>query len=300
MTMKTSRAAALALTLALLGAVRAGAVIGLSTQFVDAEIEGLKPGLSYNLRELRGVPYTVKNRGDSPAEVMIDGVVPASVTLKAPYEPIPDPSWIRCEPARISIGPGSLGFCDLVLEIPNDPALTGRHFQGVVWAHTVNTGMLAAGVKTRVRFSIGPGPETIEEERREQAMVTLNYDLWPTGMYIQRAKAGAPYDVKAQEKKVFMMTNRNEEEMEVVLSPMPWPKGAVALPAGYEYVEDLSWVSFDTGTVKVEGLRVKDIAMTFNAPESLKGKKVAFIVQVRLPIGTVINATHRVFVTFEP
>ena len=294
------RSAVLMAALALFGGGRAWAKIGLSTQFVDAEIEGLKPGLSYNIRELRGVPYTVKNRGDDSAEVLIEGVVPATVTLQAPYEPISDASWIRCEPARISIGPDSLGFCDLILEIPDDPALTGRHFQGLIWSHTVNTGRLAAGVKTRVRFSIGPGPETIESVRREQAMVTLNYDLWPTAMYVQKAMAGRSYDLRAQEKKAFLITNRNEDDLEVVLAATPWPKGSIALPSGYDYVEDLSWVSFDTATVKVEGLRVKDIAMAFNAPESLKGKKVAFIVQVRLPIGTVINSTHRVFVTFEP
>jgi hypothetical protein len=28
-----------------------------------ALLAGLKPGRSYNLRELKGVPYTVKNRG---------------------------------------------------------------------------------------------------------------------------------------------------------------------------------------------------------------------------------------------
>lgn len=278
---------------------QAWGMIGLSTQFVDAEFEGLQPGRTYNIREVSGVPYTVKNRGDGDVEVIVDGSVPSTKDVQVPYEPIPDASWITMNPSKFSIGANSLGFCDIIITVPDDPKLQGRHFQASLWARTISTGMLAAGVRTRLRFSIGPGPATLEKEAQHKAMVTLNYDLWPTGLYVQHAKAGEKYNAKEREKKPLILSNRNEDELELVFEAVPWPKGSIALPQGYEYVQDLSWVSFDPPTAKVEGFRGKDIGMVLNAPESLKGKKVAFLIQLKLPIGTVVSSTHRAFVTIE-
>jgi len=298
---KRLRNAALAFAAAILAAAPQAvfAKIGLSTQFVDVVFEGLKPGRSYNVRELRGVPYTVKNRGDGEADVLVEAIVPEDKHIKAPYEPIPDPSWIVLTPDRIKIGPNSVGFSDIIVTIPDDPALEGKHFQAMFWAHTVNTGMLAAGVKSRFRFSIGPGPDTLEKERRQNAMVTLNYDLWPTSLYVKHAKAGKRYDVKRKEKKTFKLTNRNDERLELVPKAIPWPATAIKLPHGYETVQDLSWVEFKPGTWKVKGGRVKDMRVFLNPPKELAGKKIAFVVQLALPIGTPVSAVHRMFVTVE-
>lgn len=276
----------------------ARAKIGLTSQFLDVVFEGLKPGQSYNIRKVKGVPYTVKNAGDGPVDVIIEITVPQFERLVAPYERIPDPTWIKLSPDRIRIAPKSLGFSDIVIDIPDDPSLVGKHYQAMIWARTINTGMLAVGVKSRLRFSIGPGPKSLERESRRKAMVTLNYDLWPNSMHVRKAVAGMRHDVKRKEKKVYKLTNRNDDTIELMLKPLVWPKTTVRLPYGYEGPKDLSWVKFKPEIVKVKGGRVRDVKMIFDkVPEKWKGKKIAFLISVHLPIGTLVSATHRVFVT---
>lgn len=295
--MKTAMTLVLA-ALALMAAAPAQARIGLTTQFVDVEFEGLKPGGVYNLRELRGVPYTVKNRGDAPVEVLLEAQVPKST--EAPYEMLPDPSWIELNPGRLRIDPESLGFSDIIIRIPDDPTLKGRHFQATIWARTVGTGMLGAGVNSRLRFSIGAGPDTLARRELADAVVQLNYDLWPNALYLTKAKTGARYDGKEAEGRQFMLTNRSEVELNLVPKAVRWPTTSMALPAGgWEAPEDLSWVRFEPSTATVGALSVGAVRVVLDkAPEALKGKKAAFLIQLTLPNGMVINQTHRGFVTF--
>ena len=44
------------------------------------------------------------------------------------------------------------------------------------------------------------------------------------------------------------------------------------------------------------GETLKEIRLEMDVPERLRGKKVAFLMQLTLPIGTVVNVTNRVFV----
>ena len=295
----SGRLRALGLAAVLVGcAAEARAVIGLSTQFVNVVMENLEPGRSYNLRELRGIPYTVKNRGDGAVDVIVEVTVPVETEIIEPYEPIPDPTWMQVVPGRFRLGAGEPGFSDLIITIPDDKKYVGRHFQAMVWAHTVGTGFMAAGVKSHIRFTVGKGPETLAEQERQKAMVELNYDLWPAGLHVMRARPGK-YDVKAEEKRSHKLTNRSEKPLELVLRAAPWSSVPSALPKGYEAPTDLSWVKFEPETVKVEPESLKDIRMMLDVPEALKGKKNAFLVQLTLPIGTIVNMSNTVYVQVE-
>lgn len=295
---RTMRGAlAAAAVAAALGVSEAAAAIGLSSQFVNVAMENLEPGKSYNLLELRGLPYTVKNRGDGPVEVLVEIQPPTTAEVLAPYEPIPDPTWVSVSPGRMRLEAGEPGFAALTISIPDDPKLVGRHFQGQIWAHTVNTGLLAAGVRSNVRFSIGKGPETLEDEAKEKAMVSLNYDLWPAALYVKKAKVGA-YDPQKEEGRQFVLTNRAEETLELVASAVPWER--LALPAGYEAPKDLSWVKVEPSTVKVDPVSLERVRLKLDVPEAYKGKKLAFLIQLALPIGTVVNRTNRVLVEVAP
>ena len=272
------------------------AKMGISTQFTDVVLAGLKPGLSYNLRELKGVPYTVKNRGDGVVTVQVDVVVPQRKEMIPPYEPLPDPGWVQVRPDRYRLGPGEPGFSDVIITLPDDPGLLGRHYAFALWGRTVDTGMLAGGVESRIRFSVGKSPESLAQEKAAKAMVDLNYDLWPTKLYVRGARPGGPYDVKKEEKRRFILTNRDDEkELELVFDPLAWRPVFMPLPAGYEAVEDVgNWVRFEPKQVKVEPLSVAEVNMIVDVPERLRGKKVVFFVQLSLPIGVVVGATHAV------
>ena len=291
--------AAIALAAAGAAVETAWATIGLSSQFVNVVMENLEPGRTYNLRELRGVPYTVKNRGDGNVEVVVESQVPAPKELFPEYEAVPDPTWMEITPPRYRLGPSEVGFSDLIIRIPDDPKLIGKHFQVAAWAHTVETGLLAAGVKSQIRFSIGKGPDTLKAESDAKAMVDLNYDLWPTAMSVMKAKVGKN-DVKKLEKKSFKLTNRSEKELKLVFGAIPWQGSTTGLPPGFEKIDDLSWVSFAPKQVKVDPESLEEVRVILDVPEKLRGKKVGFQVQLTLPIGTIVHVTTRMYVQVEP
>lgn len=275
----------------------AGATIGLSSQFVNVAMENLEPGRTYNLLELRGLPYTVKNRGDGVVDVLVELVAPTTAEVLVPYEPIPDPTWMSISPRQLRLEPGEAGFAALTITIPDEPALKGRHFQGEIWAHTMTTGLLAAGVRSKVRFSIGASPDTLEERSREKAMVALNYELWPSALYVKKAKVGR-YEPHKEEGRQFVLTNRAEEPLELVATAVPWER--LAVPAGYEAPKDLSWVKIDPVKVSVEPVSLERVRLAMDIPEALRGKKLAFLIQLSLPIGTIVNRTNRVLVEVAP
>lgn len=288
------RALACALAAGLIGAASpARAKMGVSTQFVDVVLGGLKPGGTYNLREIKGVPFVVKNSGDGPVTIFIEAVVPEKKFVASGYEPLPDPTWIQVRPDRFRLNAGEPGFADIILSIPEDETLKDRHFMAHIWARTLDTGMLATGVKSSIRFSIGKTPVTLEAEKRAKAMVDLNFDLWPTKLYLKQAKVGR-YDSR-QEKARFLLTNRAEKEVELVFTAIPWKTSILPLPAdtgNWEQVDGK--VRFEPESVKLDPLSVAEVGVIMDIPPELEGRKVAFLVQLSLPIGVVVGATHGV------
>ncbi|PJA15427.1 MAG: hypothetical protein COX66_10130 [Elusimicrobia bacterium CG_4_10_14_0_2_um_filter_63_34] len=271
--------------------------VGLSSQFVSVVLEGLQVGRNYNLLELRGVPYTVKNRGDGPANIVIDIEQPDPKNLLPGYEPIPELNWLSVTPNEMRINPGDSGFAALTINIPKGEQYIGRHYHGVVWAHIKTTGWFSAGVRSNIRFSTGKSPETLQEEEKYRSMVALNYDMWPSALYLKKAAVGK-YESEAGEKKSFLFTNRDEEPIELVITPVPWARPT--LPPGYEKVNDLGWVRFEPSTIKADGLSIEKVKLVMDIPEQYAGKKIAFMARLSLPIGTIVNMTHRVLVEVAP
>lgn len=290
------RLTAMGLVVAMTGilASAAQAKVGVGSKFADAVLENLAPGLSYNIRELRGIPYTINNVGDAEQEVVVEVVRPQEKELQPGYEPIPDPNWIKLTPNRHLIPRGGMAFSDIIITIPDDPKLERRHFQAAIWAHTVNTGLLGAGVKSRIRLSVGPGPDSLAAEKRRKAMVSLNFDVWPQALYVNNAEAGKRYDVKKHEKKSAKITNRGEEPLEVLIKPVPWVN-LNTLPEGYE-AGDPGWMSFKPEKARIKPDRVADVKVVLDIPAEQKGKKLAFLYYLTLPSGTEISTVNRVLV----
>lgn len=281
------------------GAARtAHARIGLSTQFVDVAVEGLEPGGVYSVRELRGSPYSVKNRGDGAVDVAVEVQVPKRTV--PPYEAVPDPAWLALSAPRQRIEPGALGSSDIVIRIPDDPSLAGRHFEAALWARTLDTGIVGAGLFSRLRFSIGPGPGAGPRREPEAAAVSLNFELSPSALTLSRATTGGLYDGTLAEGRRFTLRNRADAAVRLVLKAVPWPVDSLPLPpGGWEATADVSWVRFEPAVVVVDGGSAQEVRVLLDdAPRSLRGAKSAFFIQVQLPDGRIVGRTHRGFVAF--
>jgi hypothetical protein len=272
--------------------------VGLGTQFTDAVIENLEPGGTYNLRELRGVPYSVTNIGDAEVEVEIEVEPPPTKLLQENYEPIPDPSWIRLLPAKHRIPAKGMAFSDIVIAVPADPALVGRHFQANIWVHTVGTGLLGTGLRSRVRFSVGPGPESLAKEKARKAMVDLNFEVWPSVLYVTDVPPGKRYDAGKKQGKSVTVTNRSNKPLELVLKVEKWNPHQQPLPEGHES-GDPAWVQIKPVKLKIKPFTVQEVKVTLDVPPEQAGKKLAYFLQAALPIGTVVSASNRIQVTVQ-
>lgn len=285
---------ALAAAVLIACASMAWAKVGLSSKFVDVVIEGLKLGRAYNLREIKGVPYTVINRGDADSNVRVEPIPPTSRELMQGYEPIPDPSWIQITPPQHLLRPGGSGFSDIVINIPDDPSLVGRHFQAMVWSHAVDEGFLAAGIRSRLRFSVGAGPETLKKEKVKKAMMTLNFDIWPSSLYLSEVPAGQKYNAK-KVKKTFKITNRSDSPVRLILKSAAWDN-SLNLPEGYVAAENPEWLELKPNDLTIKANRVKDVQLILNVPKEHAGKKLAFRIVVEAGDGLPLSVQNFVYV----
>lgn len=274
----------------------ARADIGLSTNLSDVVLENARPGQTYNLREVNGVAFRIKNVGDATAKVLIEALPAKEKDLRPGYAPIPDPTWVQVIPDRHTIQPKGVVFTDIILRVPDDPSLLGKHYQFVIWTHQEGTGLLSAGLESRVRFSLGKGPETLAKEKKQKQMLSFNFDVYPRTVHVVKARAGSRYNAKKEEKKSIQIINRSEEPLELILksSPLRFPD---APPTSYELPADTGWLKFPKERVKVKPLSIVDVPFVLEIPKGNGGKKFVFNIEPSLPTGLAFSFGAKVLVT---
>lgn len=275
------------------------ATVGLTSRFADVVLENTKVGQVYNLRKEFNVPYTLKNHSESPTAVALEIVIPEQPELSPNYEAIPDPAWLKIVPNQATIPGNGSTFAEIILQVPDDPKYVGRHYQAAIWSHTSGEGLIGAGVKSRLRFSTGPGPDTLKAEKARKAMMTLDFDMLPQTLYVNDVEVGSAFDVREKTGKSIKVTNRAETPVGFTFASVPWD-GRYQLE-GFEPAPDPKWLTVEPGTLTLEGLMIKPLKMTLNIPDDKKqaGKKYAFLVKAQLTLGVEIEVVSRVFVTVK-
>ncbi len=274
----------LLLTIALLGAsVPAWGKVGLAARFGEVILEGVEIGRTYNLREKARIPFGIENRGDADTEVHIEFLAPPSKEVVEGYEVIPDPTWLKALPGRMQITAHTIGFFDLLLTIPDDPTLVGKHFQVNIRAQNSPTGLLGVAVENRLRFSIGPGPESLAAEKKRKKMSQLDFDVSPQVLYLKDIPVGKSYDVRNEQKKAIRIANFGQDVLEMQLGSVEWEK-RLHMPEGYEPIPNPEWVVFKSSNVKVDGEAIEQTRMIIKIPDEpqYKGKKYAALVKTGL------------------
>lgn len=283
--MKTKRLIAAGIFMLLL-CPRAEARIGLTTQFLDVVLEGLQTGRSYNLRVLKNVPYVVTNKGDISMDIVVESELPKKEDLQGEYEPVPDLNWIQILPNQFKLAKSESHFSELIVAIPDDPALIGRHFQAAIWAHAVGGGFMAVGVRSRLRFSIGKGPEALKAEKKRKAMLSLDLDLQPRKIYLPLVPIGKHYDVREAAGHSLTITNRAADAVQIEFLSSPWDQQQqrFLLPPDYQMAPDPKWLTLKPEIQKVKGETIKRVMFYLDIPEDAKhyGKKYAFLISANI------------------
>lgn len=280
-----------------LAAAPARAVIGLGARFGDVILENAQPGTTYDLREVAHVPFGVENRGDADADVAVRFEQPAAQGLAKDYEAVPDPGWFKAVPTKIRIGAHAIGYFDLLLSIPNDPALKGKHYQATVTAAMVGDAMLNVGIQNRIRFSIGAGPQSLREEKKKKAMQQLDFDVTPSEIYLRDVPVGKTYDARKEARKSIRVANYASDALSVQMTVAGWDRDYV-IPEGYESIPDPKWIAVQQPQMKIDGEAIGVTSVTLDIPDDpkWKGRKFAAMVKSGLTTGFWLDAPVKLFV----
>jgi|CXWL01.1.fsa_nt_gi hypothetical protein len=300
---KKRRLLALTGTLAALGLglVRtAEAKIGLGARFGDVILEGAQPGRTYNLREASKVPFGIENRGDAETEVIVEFARPMKAEMSENYEVVPDLSWFKAMPDRMRIPAKGLGFFDLIMTVPDDPKLVGRHFQVMLNARS-NGGLFGVMVTNRIRVSMGAGPETLKAEKKKKAMQQVDFDVTPQTLYLTGVPVGKAYDTRKEAKKSLRVANFAADELKVLLTVEKWDS-RFSMPEGYQMIPDVSWIKMKTSTVTVGPEEIGQAGLIVDVPDKpeYKGQRWAAMVRTGLTTGFWLDAPVKVLLETAP
>lgn len=275
------------LCLAVLYVFNSGNVIaatGLRARGTDVALEGLGIGRTYNLRVDGKYPYVIINASDHPVKVKTEVEIPLKHYLKDEYEEIPDPGWIRIFPSEFTLGVGESKTCDIILSIPNNEQYNGRHFQVMLRAYTGGRGMMRAGVRNRLRFSIGTlGPESLQKEKIRKKMVSMNFDIRPDNLFVNEIEPGKRLDVGKKKKLVFKVANRGEEKLNLKFSCETGNLDQFSA-MGYEPGKDAKWLKVKPEKLTVKPDTIKSFSVIVDVPDEEEhyNKKYGFLIKTEL------------------
>jgi hypothetical protein len=267
-----------------LAALPAFAKLSLGVRFPDLVMEKLELGGIYNLRHLRGIPYVLINQSDKAVDAEIVVQAPRKQDMKDGYEPIPDANWMRVVPNKFKMEPGDVATADVILSVPGDASLTGRHFQATVLSRTTGKNLMQVGVASAVRFSVGvTGPEALNAERKADASALVNFDVEasPQTMQLPAFPMGRPVDVKKERGLSVKVANKGDAQLRFKVSSAGIDP--TLRVGGYE-AGDPAWLSVSPAVVKVKSNRIEEVRLSLNIPAAAAnaGRKFMFLVKFEL------------------
>ncbi len=280
----------------------AWAKLSLGVRFPDIVMENVQPGAIINLRQMKSVPYVVINQSDVTLDILVEPEIPRKgpSQAKEDYEPVPNPEWLKIVPNRFRLGPGDVASAEVILSVPDDAGLVGKHLQVNISAHSEGTGALGVGVNHFVRFSVGvPGPLALKKEKDRQALATLDLDMTPPTLRLDKVPLGQKIDVKAFKGVGLKVTNRGNDPVKLRLLSVK--ALANTREPGWE-APDPSWMNVAPSVLKIKPNQIKETKLTLEIPNASenKGKKFLFLVTAELEgLGIPLQVMTRIFVTTE-
>jgi hypothetical protein len=262
---------------------------GVAVQFADVVLSKLEPGGVYNLLALRGLTFTVLNNYEETRDFQVLATVPLPGQLDKGYEPIPDPSWVKIVPDTFRLAHREDIRCAIIISIPEDEQYRGRHFQ-VMLLTTVKPDPFAKGVSLvsrveyRLRFSVGiEAPKTIEERKKKERFLTLNFRLEPESLYIRDVEPGREIKLGENGIPALKVVNLGPEKVILRIKSVPCEQ-RFGIVTDYERTPNPDFLKCTKDAIKVKSNRIMNLPLVMKIPDEpeYRGKKYAFIIVAEL------------------
>ena len=284
MRMKTMFAVLAAALLA--GPARAGA--GLKTQFGEVVVRGLKTGQTYSLHKLVNLPLRLVNTGDAEVDLSITPLIPSGPVLRAGYAPIPSLDWVKLEKESLTIGPSREAATDILITVPNDPALLGKRFQVDIWSRTRDPlSPVAVGLQSHLLLQIDSTPSTEEELKAkyvDEAVANLDFTVLPMSTDIGEVPVGRAVDLRKERKLALKLVNPNDRALNFRIRALPIWESLIMPPAGTLAALDAGWLKPAKDVIKVGGSSIGEVGLTLRIPdeEATRGKRFLLLLSIEV------------------
>ena len=262
--------------------------LGVSASWGQVNIDNLRIGGTYNLKEMTRLPFQVTYRGESEAEVVIDVEVPAKEQTKDGYEPIPDASWVQLTNNRFILGPGESGYTDVIITVPNDKTLCGKKYQVNLYTHTApGAGQLVVGVAvtSRLLISISPSEETLQEmqERKKGKLVAnLSFKVMPDKIVVEDIPIGRKVDLKKLKGMSLKILNPSDEKLSLLVKSVAQSESLVSGEKGYEFTPDPNFLKLSRRKVKVAPNTIAEEKLYLDFPDKPEFQDKRFLLVIKI------------------
>ena len=274
---------------------------GIRTDFGDVQINNLGIGRTYNLRDLAGTPLKVTNTGADTANLVLSVEIPQDAMITENrkalgYKPIPSVDWVSLGQSQFIVPSGESAYTDVIIKIPNDPALYGKRFQADIYSRTTGSNFLNIGVWSHLQLNIAESPEAqeaIEKNRKHGVVGNMEYTLLPDKLVIENASAGKTIDIRKELKRTIMIANSGADAIALALKVVPIGDTPLSLQSGYE-AGNPEWLTTKSASVNVEGSSFADPGLMLKLPNdpALAGKKLMWVMKVSPASADVVGVTY--------
>jgi len=271
---------------AILALATAAQAAGLRTPFGEVLVRNIKIGQTYSLYKLVNLPLRVVNTGDAEVDLRVEAISIKPEEVKTGYEAA-GLDWVRVERSSFTLGPNREAATDLIIAIPNDPALLGRRYEADIWSHTVNSAALQVGLRSRLLLHIDSTPPSDEELKKkfvDESLANLDFTVMPINAQISGIPLGRELDLRKERKISIKLINPNDRALNFRVRSIPSWESMIRPPEGYEDAYDPKWLRAEKEVVNVEGNSISETSLSLNIPDDARyrGKNFFFIVSFEL------------------
>jgi hypothetical protein len=236
------------------------------------------------------VPFRVKNTGAATIDLQVDVNVPQDSMIgkqrkQLGYKAIPSPDWIKLTQTKFIVPSGESAITDILITIPNDPALYGKKFQASLYSRTIGEGALNVGVWSHLLIDVALSPEEqarIEKNRKKGLPTGMEYSLLPDKLVLENFPIGKKVAIRKAFRRTIMLANSGTINAQLKATVIPIKESPLTLQLEYEAPPDVTWMKLGRTLFDIEPSNFEDPGIEISLPNdpSIKGKKYMFVIKV--------------------
>ena len=224
-------------------------------------VHDIKPGTTYNLRELTGIKLSIYN-DDETTHTYSLSVHKPSVAGKweKGYDEIPDPAWCWFSPDEATIGPQKVGYGNLFFRIPDKERYYNQRWVATLGIMGKQEQGIGFGLGIYVRVQIETESAADVSEKPDGAL-----GLVPGALSFENIPPG-----KSLSKKVRIYNN---DTMAHTYTIAPLTRDPEMTPSTYltrslQQLPDSSWISCDKESLTIKPDKSGVLTISLHVPRN--------------------------------